>query len=96
MGNRWVRILFAVLASLAIAVTVSLINGKSLIQSILSGLILALIVGVLVALLAWAIDTAQAKGYRAWVGLLLVVLLNLVGVIVLLLLPSKKSAAQPI
>jgi len=96
MFSRWHKVLIATLAGLVVALVVSLINGRNLVQSVLSGLILALIAGILVAVLSWAMDTAQAKGYRAWVGVLLIVLLNLVGVVVLLLLPSKKSVVQPL
>jgi hypothetical protein len=96
MVSRWYKVLMAMLAGLVVAGIVSLINGSSLVRSILSGLVLALIAGILVAVLSWAIDGARAKGYPAWLGVLLIVFLNLVGVIVLLLLPPKKSAAQSV
>jgi hypothetical protein len=86
----------AMLLGFVIAVAVSLLNGGDLLGSVLSGLVLAVIVGVIVAVLSWAVDTARTKGYGAWVGVLLVILLNLVGVVLLLLLPARQgSAARP-
>jgi hypothetical protein len=72
-------------------VVVSLVNGRSPTRSVLSGLVLALAVGAMVAVLSWAADTARAKGYGAWVGVLLIILLNLAGAGVLVLLPSKRA-----
>jgi drug/metabolite transporter (DMT)-like permease len=71
----------------------SLINGRDVPTSLLSALIFGILVAAIVAVLSWAMEYAQRKGYPGWMGFLLVLFLNIVGVLILWLLPERRVQA---
>ncbi|MFU8773325.1 MAG: hypothetical protein ACNA8H_13015 [Anaerolineales bacterium] len=83
------RTLAGVALGFIIAFVVSLLTGQNFIQSIYSAIFIAVIVGVLVAVLSWAIEYAQKKGYPGWLGFVLVLMLNILGVFILIILPDR-------
>jgi hypothetical protein len=54
-----------------------------------AGFIFAVLVGIIVAMLSWGIDIAVKKGYPAWVGLFLVLFLNVFGLVIIAVLPDR-------
>lgn len=88
--HQW-RAVGALVLGLVAGLVVSLTNGLSLVQAAGRGAVFALLAGLLVWLLSWAMETAAHKGYSPWLGLWLIVLLNLVGILVLLWLPPKRG-----
>lgn len=75
---------------LTLGFLLSISNGRNTSLSLIGGLIFSLIVGLIVMILSWATEVAEEKGYSVWGSILLIVTLNVVGVLILLLLPSKK------
>lgn len=88
IGLTGMAILMGFVAGLAI----SLANGRALAPSLISALEFAAITGVIVAALAWASGASERKGYSPWLGILLVPILNVVGIIVVLLLPAQNRS----
>jgi hypothetical protein len=85
------RIVLAFLISFLLGVIFPLFKGQDLLSSLQSGSIFALIVVTIVAILSCGIDIAVKKGYPSWVGFLLVLILNILGLAILAILPSKTA-----
>lgn len=93
--SRTTRTFLALLMGFLIGLVILLINGRTIGASIIGALIFSVLVGVIVAILSWAFEYAERKGYSGWVGFFLVLILNIIGVILLLLLPSKNQQPNP-
>jgi len=89
--NSWIRIGLALVLGFLLGVGVSLINGQGLFITLKAGFFLALLSGVIVAILSWGVDMAVEKGYPGWAGFLLSLCLNIVGLIILVLLPARTQ-----
>ena len=87
------RMTTGLVAGFLLGLIVSFANGLSVVQAAGRGIAFALVVGLIVWLLSWAVDTAVRKGYSPWLGVLAVIALNLVGIVVLLWLPSRTHDA---
>ena len=86
-----IRILFAFILSFLVAAFFSFSNGRDLPSSLQAGFFLAIISAAIVAILSWGIEIAVKKGYPGWVGFLLVLILNIVGLVVLAVLPRRTT-----
>ena len=86
IGLTGMAILMGFVAGLAI----SLANGRALAPSFIGALEFAAIAGVIVAALAWASGASERKGYSPWLGFVLVLILDMVGIVILLLLPAQN------
>lgn len=89
MNTTATRTLIAVVASFVIGFIIQVINGFSVTTALLGAVIFSIFVGVSVAILSWAGDYAERKGYPFWVGFLLVFFLNIIGIVILFLLPLR-------
>ena len=90
------RIMFSFIISFILGVVISLSNGQDLLSSLQSAFIFAIIVATLVAMLSWGIDIAVKKGYSNWVGFLLVLILNILGLVILAVLPNKTTVINQV
>lgn len=93
MSSTKQRILTSLVLGFITGFVFSLLNSRDVQTSLISALIFSLLVAAIVAVLSWAVDTAQGKGYPGWVGFLLVLCLNIVGVLILWLLPERRVQA---
>lgn len=82
--------LTSILVAFTVGFVVSLLNGGGLRGSLYSGFYFSLLVGAIIAILSWAYNYAEIKGYNGWVGFLLLLLLNIIGLFILVLLPVKQ------
>jgi len=89
------RIVLALVISFLAGFILALLNGRSLFLSLQSALFFTIIVTTIVAILSWGMDIAVKKGYPAWVGVLLALFLNVFGLAILAVLPTKTSVANP-
>lgn len=85
------RTLAAISLGSIVALVISILNGRTFAQALYAAVLLALIIGFIVGLLSWAIDYTVRKGYQGWLGFMLVLFLNIFGVIILVLLPSRNG-----
>lgn len=85
------RILLSFIISFVLGLVISFSNQQDALLSLQSGLIFAVLATVIVAMLSWGIDIAVKKGYSAWTGFLLVLILNVLGLLLLALLPTNKA-----
>ena len=85
------RIILSFVISFILGVVISLSNGRDLLSSLQSAFIFAIIVATIIAMLSWGIDIAVKKGYSDWVGFLLVLILNILGLVILAVLPNKTT-----
>lgn len=86
-----IRLTMAVILGFVAGFAVSLLNNRNPVQSIGSGLLFALILSTIVAILSWAAETASQKGYSAWLGVFIVVILPIVGILILIGLPALTT-----
>lgn len=91
MSYRLLQIIAALIMGFVLGSVISFYNGQDFASSLMAGLWFSLIVGVIVSILAWAVETAKQKGYSALTGFILVLVLNILGIVILLLLPTKTS-----
>jgi hypothetical protein len=91
MNFRTRKISIAIGSVLVIGIVISILNGRSFLDFLFPVIMFSLLVGVIVGVLDWTIEYSQNKGYSAWFGFLLVFLFNLVGLVVLLLLPDRSN-----
>ena len=73
-----------------VGLAVSMLNGGGVAVSIAAAAVFGLLVGIVVSILAWAFDYAEMKGYNGWLGFFLVLILNILGVLLLLVLPDRN------
>ena len=85
------RAISALTLAFAVGVTLASANGQDIVTALRSSLAFASITAALVALLSFGMEKAVDKGYPAWLGLLLVVLLNVLGLVILTLLPARMA-----
>jgi hypothetical protein len=90
--NTWSRIGLALVLGFMIGLVVPLVNGDGFLSALQRGLIFSVLIGAIVAILSWGMDIAVEKGYPGWLGFILVLLLNIVGLIILVILPSSSLA----
>ena len=92
--NSTIRILLALVMGFVIVFVISLANsaatGIGFVEVLQASLGFAFLVGVIVAVLSWGMDIAVEKGYTGWLGFLAALVLNIVGLVILLLLPSRS------
>ena len=88
------RIFFAFVISFPLSVGILLSNGQGLVLSLQSGFVFSIIVTFIVSILSWGIDIAVKKGYPRWAGFLLVLIFNVIGLVLLAILPNKKISNQ--
>ena len=93
--NSGIRIVLSLCLAFVIAVPVSLLNGRDWVSALQAGLGFAVLVGTIVAILSWGMDIAIEKGYPAWFGFILALILNVFGLIILALLPTHASTHRP-
>lgn len=91
MDIRLRRVLTAVLVGFVFGFVVALANGQDLLVSLYGGLVLTAVAGILAAPLVWAAEIAEKKSYGVWFGVLMVLLLNVLGLLLLLVLPQKNE-----
>ena len=89
--NSSMRIGLGLVLGFVIATITSFINGRDVGSALQAGLVFALIVGVVVAVLSWGMDMALEKGYPGWFGFFLALCLNIVGLVILALLPAHTT-----
>jgi len=83
------HIVLALIISFLLGVVISFLNRADLFLSFQSGFIFAMIVTTVVAMLSWGMDIAVDKGYSGWAGFVLVLIFNVLGLVILALLPNK-------
>ena len=93
--NTWTRTGLALVLGLSIGTFISFVNGRDFVSALQAGLAFALLVGFIVAVLSCGMDMALEKGYPGWFGFLLVLWLNIVGLIILALLPAHTPTTNP-
>ena len=91
-----IRIILSFIISFILGVVISLSNGRDLLSSLQSAFIFAIIAATIVAMFSWGIDIAVKKGYSNWVGFLLVLILNILGLAILAVLPNKTTVINQI
>jgi hypothetical protein len=88
------RTFISLILGFSIGFLFSIRNGRDLQTSLLSALVFGLLVAVVVVVLSWSIEYAQRKGYPGWMGFVLVLCLNVIGVLILILLPERRAQAM--
>jgi hypothetical protein len=91
-----IRIILSFIISFILGVVISLSNGRDLLSSLQSAFIFAIIAATIVAMLSWGIGIAVKKGYSNWVGFLLVLILNILGLAILVVLPKKTTVIDQV
>lgn len=91
MTSRPTKTLLAFLLGWTSGMITCLVNHLSLGDTLLRSLGFGILVAAIVAVLAWASETAEQKGYPTWLGFWLVVILNVLGIIIIGLLPYQKA-----
>ena len=85
------RIFVGFIVSFLLGLVISLLNGRDLSSAFQAGFFFAVLVGIIVAILSWGIDIAVKKGHPAWVGFFLVLFLNVLGLLILAVLPNRTA-----
>ena len=93
--NTWTRTGLALVLGLSIGTFISFINGRDFVSALQAGFGFALLVGFIVGVLSCGMDIALEKGYPGWFGFLLVLCLNIVGLMILALLPAHTPTTNP-
>ena len=88
-----IRIVLAFIIGLLVGSVISFLNGRGLLLSIKAGFSFAVFVAFVVSMLSWGIDIAVKKGYPDWVGFFLVLVLNILGLLILAILPNKAATS---
>lgn len=91
MTSRPAKTLFAFLLGWASGTIACLVNQIPLGNALLRALGFGVLVATIVAVLAWVSETAKQKGYPSWLGFWLVAILNILGIIIIMLLPERKA-----
>jgi FtsH-binding integral membrane protein len=85
------RVISALALSFVVGVILASANGQDTLTALRSSVSFASITAALVALLSFGMEKAEDKGYPGWIGLLLVVFLNVLGLVILTLLPRYAA-----
>lgn len=88
------RIVLALTISFLLGVVISFLNRGDLFLSFQSGFIFAMIVTTVVAMMSWGMDIAVDKGYPGWAGFVLVLIFNVLGFVILAVLPNKTGVTS--
>jgi uncharacterized membrane protein len=88
--NTTARTASAFVLGFVIGLAVSIMNGGGVAVSIAAAAVFGLLVGIVISILSWAFNYAEAKGYSGWLGFFLVLVLNILGVLLLLVLPARN------
>jgi ABC-type transport system involved in cytochrome c biogenesis permease subunit len=91
MISRLAKTLLAFILGWTSGLIACLGNQLPLGNALLRSLGFGILVAVIVAVLAWASETAEQKGYPGWLGFWLVVILNILGILIIWLLPERKA-----
>ena len=99
MKNLFVWRSLFVAAGFLFTITLALVNGRDLISALKAGLILILLVCVVCISISLGIAIASKKGYPGWLAGILVLCFNILGLVIVILLPvratlNKLAAAQ--
>jgi hypothetical protein len=70
---------------------ISISNGSTLLTAIRDGLFFSIIISFVVILIDWGINIAKEKCYPIWIGFVLALLLNVIGILILKLLPIRTN-----
>ena len=89
--NSRTRIILALALGFIVGLVIPLVNGNDFPYAFKTGIQFALLIGVIVAILTWGMDIAVGKGYPSWLGFVLVLILNIIGLIILALLPPASQ-----
>ena len=81
----------AFMFSFVIGILFALNNGLPLSRALANSLIFGIIVVYIALVSLWGVSIASDKGYSEWLGFLLGLFLNLLGIVVLLILPRRKA-----
>jgi hypothetical protein len=92
--NSTIRILLAVLMGFGIGAVTPLVNGQDIRWALQAGLGFALLMGCIVAVLSWGMDIAVEKGYPGWVGFVIALVFNILGLVIMLLLPRRVATVH--
>lgn len=90
MTFRPAKTLLALFLGFTAGVIACLVNQLPLGGALLRALSFGILVAAIVAILSWASETAEQKGYPAWLGFWLVMILNILGIFIIWLLPQRK------
>src|SRR5215470_12712793 len=93
--NTWTRTRLALVLGLSIGTVVSFVNGRDFVSALQAGFGFAVLVGIIIAVLSCGMEIAVEKGYPGWFGFLLALCLNIVGLIILALLPAHTPSTNP-
>lgn len=91
MTSRPAKTLLAFLLGWTSGMIACLVNQLPLGDVLLRSLSFGILVAAIVALLAWASETAEQKGYPSWLGFWLVAILNILGMFIVWLLPDRET-----
>ena len=89
MTSRPTKTLLALMMGFASGMIACLVNQLPLWDTLLRSLGFGVLVAAIVAVLAWASETAEQKGYPTWLGFWLVAILNILGIFIVWLLPQR-------
>ena len=92
--NSSIRIVLAFIIGFLVGSVISFLNRPDLLLSLQAGFIFAVNVTVIVAILSWGVDITVKKGYPDWVGFFLVLILNILGLLILGILPNKTMTSN--
>lgn len=90
MSRSSTRIAVAALGGMILGVVVSLINGRDSVAALIGGVQFSILLALIVAIIDWAVGISTRKGYGPWLGVVLVVFLNVLGAVILLILTDHN------
>jgi hypothetical protein len=73
-------------------INISISNGSKLLTAIRDGLLFSIIISFVVILIDWGMKISKEKGYPIWIGFILALFLNIIGIIFLKLLPIRTNS----
>jgi hypothetical protein len=79
---------------LTVAFVIALFNRQSVALALQNAIVFAGFVCLLMVFLHIGASIAEGKGYPTWFGVVITFLLNIVGLLILLMLPSKSKSAN--
>jgi len=91
MISRLAKTLLAFLLGWTSGIIACLYNQLPLGDAMLRSLGFGLFVAAIVAILAWASETVEQKGYPARLGFWLVAILNFLGIFIVCQLPDRET-----
>jgi ABC-type transport system involved in cytochrome c biogenesis permease subunit len=92
--NSSTRIFLALILGLLAGLVSGLANGLDLATAVQRAVVFSMLTAAIVGVLSWSMDLASRKGYSPWLGFWLVLLFNVIGLLLLALLPSRASESN--